>query len=184
MFHIKNDRRSVNSAETLVTALLDLLNDHEFENINITKLVNKARVGRSTFYRNFDQLIDVLHWKCTQQFNEVVDSFDVAFDKYNIGLIDHLINYWVNNCEIIEILLRLHRTDVIYTSYLTSCKEINEEVLVYIPEYAEYINSMRLGLFVAAMQTWILNGKKETAEQLSDKVKYFFEFLKENDSIL
>lgn len=34
------------------------------ESIKISELVEKAQIGRATFYRNFDTLEDVLHWRC------------------------------------------------------------------------------------------------------------------------
>lgn len=48
------------SQEYLTTALLQLLEAHQFEDITVTQVVKRAGVSRMAFYRNFDSLEQVL----------------------------------------------------------------------------------------------------------------------------
>lgn len=48
------------SQEYLATALLDLLQTHDLNNLTVTQVVKRAGVSRMAFYRNFDSLADVL----------------------------------------------------------------------------------------------------------------------------
>lgn len=48
------------SQEYLITALLQLLETKDFNDITVTQVVKRAGVSRMAFYRNFDTLEDVL----------------------------------------------------------------------------------------------------------------------------
>ena len=81
MYHIKNDKRSETSANALYHALIETLKTTPLEEVNITKLVEKAMVGRSTFYRNFDEPLDILKWKCDSLFRNLVDEFSKKYHR-------------------------------------------------------------------------------------------------------
>ncbi|CEN21131.1 AcrR family transcriptional regulator [[Clostridium] sordellii] len=76
MYCIKNDMRSIKSAELIYLGLKKCLKEKPFEKITITDIQNASTVGRATFYRNFDSIEDVLYWKCSQKFSEVFESYE------------------------------------------------------------------------------------------------------------
>ena len=58
------------SQEYLTTALLQLLETHQFEDITVTQVVKRAGVSRMAFYRNFDSLEQVL----TDYFTPIIET--------------------------------------------------------------------------------------------------------------
>lgn len=82
MYHKKNDRRSIQSSDWIYEALKVLMLDKEYSKITITDIVNKANIGRTTFYRNFDTIDDVLKMKCDEKFNEF-RKFCIDYYKLN-----------------------------------------------------------------------------------------------------
>lgn len=50
----KRDMRKIRSRQYLLNALIDLMQEKDFEQITINDLVNKACVSRSTFYFQFE----------------------------------------------------------------------------------------------------------------------------------
>ena len=72
---IKND-----SIEYLTTALMQLLETTDFNDIKISQLVKRAGVSRMAFYRNFDTLEDVLRnyfeTLIGKLFDDIIDSAD------------------------------------------------------------------------------------------------------------
>ena len=60
MYRVKNDKRSINSANEITAALIELAKNKPFEDITITELQQYSKVSRSTFYRIFDNLDDVI----------------------------------------------------------------------------------------------------------------------------
>ena len=74
MYHIKNDKRAYASVELICSSLLELLETTPFEQITISDIQRMSTVSRSTFYRNFDRIEDVLMLLCDR-------NFDAAFKR-------------------------------------------------------------------------------------------------------
>ena len=54
------DVRTVRTQRALVEALVDLLRTHDFDAITVTQLLDRARVGRATFYAHYRNKDDLL----------------------------------------------------------------------------------------------------------------------------
>ena len=72
MYHIKNDKRARASTELICAGLLACMKEKPFARITITDVQRASTVSRSTFYRNFDCLEDVLALLCTGKPNKVI----------------------------------------------------------------------------------------------------------------
>lgn len=75
MMHLKDDPRTERSACLLYQGLLRALQGKDFKHVTVSDVSKYSTVGRSTFYRNFDELEDLLAWKCDRQFKEVLSGF-------------------------------------------------------------------------------------------------------------
>lgn len=84
MYHIKDDKRSKQSAKYIFYSFNSLLHEKKFEDIKITEVIERAQVSRSTFYRNYDALEDILRYECNQKF---------------LDLKDYINDYYLNNIE-------------------------------------------------------------------------------------
>lgn len=56
----KTDRRTLYTRQVVKDALLELLAEHHFEEINVTMLCKQAEITRATFYLHFDGLSSVV----------------------------------------------------------------------------------------------------------------------------
>jgi AcrR family transcriptional regulator len=54
------DRRSQRSRQALIDALIELMADKTYDSISIKEIVEKANVGRSTFYAHYETKDDLL----------------------------------------------------------------------------------------------------------------------------
>jgi len=54
------DRRSKRSEQALIDALIDLMNGRAYDSISIKEIVEKANVGRATFYAHYQSKDDLL----------------------------------------------------------------------------------------------------------------------------
>lgn len=170
MYHIKPDKRSKTSASMLYKALAACLKEKPFEEISITEVVTQSSNSRSTFYRNFDELVDILYWKCDRQFAEVLQGFAAEGIHENLGLLEYVFAYWQEHSEVLEILLSIKRTDIIYECFTKNSVPVMELLRerVHLPQEQEsYFMAVRIGVFVGVVKTWLQNGKKESAHQLS-----------------
>lgn len=177
MYHIKDDLRAVKSAGMLYDGLVSCLREKEFASISITDISGKSTVSRATFYRNFDAIIDLLYWKCSCQFAEVLHDYvqsGPAVEKAD-SLLLHVLNYWMEHVEVLEILMNIPRIDIIYNSFI-------ENAAILMDYYAQqgipvqevqynYFLSIRAGYLIGIIRAWIVSGKKQTAEEVAAIVK-------------
>ena len=169
MYHIKQDKRSHASAKLIVDGLLHCLKEKKFNEITITDIHKASTVGRSTFYRLFDCTEDIIQYKCDQELQEVFENY-IKFEPENLAnIIYYLIQYWVRNSTILEILVQINRIDILCTSHYKFLNQIKE---VYIGEPClssdkiDYRISILTYTIIGVLRTWILRGKKESKEDL------------------
>lgn len=172
MYHIKNDKRSETSANALYHALIETLKTTPLEEVNITKLVAKAMVGRSTFYRNFDEPLDILKWKCDSLFRDLVDEFSKKYRREQAGqlaFVQSVFEYWEQRSELLEVLISNKRIDVIQnaTAAITTLLKKYDPAGQVESSYYQYSINLRISIVVGMMTTWIERGKKESASEIT-----------------
>lgn len=74
MYHIKSDKRARCSSDMICSAMLQTLGEKPFEEISVSDIQRCSTVSRSTFYRHFDSLEDVLALLCDRGFQEILSS--------------------------------------------------------------------------------------------------------------
>ncbi len=171
MYHIKEDLRAEKSSELLYQGVMECLKTKDFDKVSISDITKISTVSRATFYRNFDQVIDILYWKCDRMFHELLTSY-VGHNpdlKQAESLIRYVFSYWMKHTEILEVLIEQNRIDIIYNSFLSNA----EIVMNYIYENSslsklnyEYFMASRVGIFIGTIQTWIKNGKQESLDDI------------------
>lgn len=188
MYHIKNDKRAITSSNLIYTALIQCLKKKPFDKITITDIQVTSSVGRATFYRNFDNLIDVLKWKCNQSFEELLT---LHIKKYNEDSKQQLLldffEYWFHHSDILELLLSINHQDVIYNSFVNNSHIITnyykEKLSLPIQNYDYYI-AIRIGIFIAILITWLNNEKKETPNEVINIISEQLDFLNQSEILL
>ena len=189
MYHIKQDKRSQTSASMLYEALMECIREKGYDKISVTELVARAGVGRSTFYRNFDEISDILYWKCDRQFAELLQDYDrIRSSAGNpLGLLEHVFSYWMERSEILETLLSINRIDIIYDCFSKNSVFVTEAMQrqYQLSEVeCEYFIYIRIGVFVGAMHTWLKGGRKETAQQLSQILARNYSYSVSHDMLI
>lgn len=179
MYHIKHDHRSLTSAQALYHALQGELATKSLEQISISDLVKVAQVGRSTFYRNFDEILDILKWQADTSFAQVLEGYlnNRPDDEDQLGFIRYVFTFWEKHYQILELLNQVHRTDVIYDAFMKASPIIldyledkYQELKIPDSERPYFLN-IRIGIFLATMNTWITNGRKESPDQIAEILK-------------
>ena len=87
--------------EQLALTLFDLIKTREFSDISISELVNKAGVGRASFYRKYTCKEDVL----SQYIIEKLEQWKKDFDANPSGdFVVSLFNYFYENKDFVKVL--------------------------------------------------------------------------------
>lgn len=176
MYHIKDDHRSLTSAQSLYRALQMELTNKTLDQLSVSNLVKVAQVGRSTFYRNFDEILDILKWQADTNFEQVLKGYlrNQPNDHDQLGFIRYVFAFWEKHYRILELLNQVHRTDIIYDAFMKASPIIlsyfedkYQELKVPDDERPYFLN-IRIGVFLATMNTWVKNGRKESPDQIAE----------------
>ncbi|MGI6046145.1 MAG: hypothetical protein ACOYCA_04815 [Eggerthellaceae bacterium] len=177
MYHIKNDARSLKSAELFYRGLLRCLADEPLDKISVTDVQRASGAGRSTFYRNFDAVIDILQWKCDSQFAEAINGYAASVDEgKSEDLLLYMLRYWMDRADVIEALLAAGRVDVVYRSFLDSRRVVQAHLdargaFAHDERFDRYFSAVSAGMFLSIMDAWVAGDKKESPEQVAKLVQ-------------
>ncbi|MGN1137239.1 MAG: TetR/AcrR family transcriptional regulator [Oscillospiraceae bacterium] len=169
MYHISKDKRSAASAELIYQGLLKCIKKKSFDLTTISDIQKASGVARSTFYRQFDNISDVLYWKCDTCFAEVLGSFQPAEFLSEIELARHYFAYWIKNSDILSLLLKINRQDIIYACHMKNARLMQERFgqLPGIDETrSRYFMAVRTGLTISVLTAWLQGGKKESTDEI------------------
>ena len=179
MYRITNDQRTKRSGQLIYEALAELIYDKPFSKISVSNIVEKAQVGRTTFYRCFDSIEDILRMRCDQVFDEllayILNYRRQADNSVDVGPhLKPLLRYFYLNSDIIELLLQANRMDILLGSFRARSKPLTAmaaQQLQLEENYAAYGVEMRLGVLVAILSNWVKTGKREAPDELADRLK-------------
>lgn len=160
MYHIKQNKRAEASLELICTAVLELLGEMPFNEISISDVQRRSTVSRSTFYRNFDSLDDVLSLLCDRGFDEI--STGGGAPVYL-----RVFHYWFNNPVVLEALVLNGKTDILAESLkklLLRSKELPRMDEARLDYFAANIGYVMAGI----LATWLHRGRRESEAELAE----------------
>ncbi len=169
MYHISNDKRAAQSADLIYKGLLKCLEKKSFDQITVTDVQKASGVARSTIYRCFDNLSDILYWRCDRSFKEALLSVKPEKEPDESELMRGYFSYWIEHSDILKLLIDINRQDIIYACHMKNAEALREAygALPGMDETsARYFMAIRTGVTISVLKAWLDGGRKETAEQL------------------
>lgn len=183
MHHVPTDKRAQRSAELIYDALRSCLEKKIFDRITVSDLQRASGVARTTFYRAFDDVSDVLAWKCEACFNEALSGFEPIDFMNEAELAQRFFAYWVKHSEILELLKRIERPDIIFAAHMRSAEALQARFgkLPGVTEVqGKYFMAIRSGILMSVLGTWMQNGRKESPRELMEMVRLQIAMLAES----
>ena len=149
--------------ESITEALILLMKQQNFSKITITDITNKAGVGRASFYRNFESKEDILHRHLEQITDDFIARMNFDFRRdahkfYIMGLFLHL----ESHKEFIQV---MHNAGLIFMIKEQFDRAFLKRVDEQTPKYVCY---MAAGAYYNLFYYWVLDGFKETPEELAE----------------
>lgn len=147
--------------EWFVEALIKLIDGQPFERITITELCCKAGVNRSTFYRYYNSKDDIfadyfeyLGQICAKHFRDNgIEGEKQALEFFKFY--GQYVNYF-------RALINLHKEYIIFKGIIEGVEE-NKFEAESVSIYTKYISFILFSILI----NWIINGCKESIEELS-----------------
>lgn len=84
------DRRQRRTREAIFSAFSELLKKHRYENITVQDIIDKADIGRSTFYSHFETKDTLLKAMCSDIFEHIIEGEDCDYPESSDTLISKL----------------------------------------------------------------------------------------------
>lgn len=172
MYHIKQDKRAKASVKLICDGLSRCLKEKNFENVTISDIQRVSGVSRSTFYRNFDRIEDVLALMCDKVFEE-------AFSAGYANVSEAVFRTWFRHADLIETVVSIDRGDMLYAS-LRRCADRLRSGLPGFGDEAlfDYLVSIISSSMMGIMVTWVERGKRENEEELKGMILQSFKAMK------
>ena len=175
------DRRQKKTREAIFNAFIELLSKTHYNQITVGEIINRADVGRATFYAHFETKDFLLKELCEELFCHIFDATEAGGEKHR-----HIFNCDAPSSVIVHLLQHLQKNDNNVLKLL-SC-ENNELFLRYFKENLKKLiqkqpqvfckksdNALPEGYwinhvastFVETVRWWLDNEMKESPETLS-----------------
>lgn len=174
MYHKNQDIRSIRSKEWIYQAMCQLVEEKDFNSITITELIKKAGVGRSTFYRNYDVIDDVLIEKLERKFEEFYDfvftSKEMMESDLSPKLFIPVFEFWKDDSHLIEMVIKADKRALMHKLFINYVSTIIREynLVDLSPEELTYSTVILAGIVESVLLKWVESGKKETPTQIAN----------------
>lgn len=173
MYHVGGDRRCSRSARLIYDGLVACLGQKPFERVTVSDIQRESGVARSTFYRCFDNLSDVLAWRCDQCFAEVLSSIEPSAFEDERGIARRYFSFWARNHEVLDVIVRIDRPDIAFASHRRVARAMRKLHGV-LPgtdlRDGDYFIAVRTAFTLSMLMTWAERGRRETVDELLDIV--------------
>lgn len=179
MYHIKPDKRSQASAKLIVDGLYQCLDKKKFSDISISDIQRVSGVGRSTFYRLFDNLADVLEYECDEAFKVVLTQYkknvscSTATQPFD-ALMTSFMEYWMTHSKLLNALLESRRIDILNAVYLAHSDEIGT---ILVPDWTlseeerRYFVQVASAALFGVFSAWASEGQTKSSAELIKMLK-------------
>ncbi len=180
MYHISKDKRSIQSANLIFDGLMECLKHKNFDQVTISDLQKTSGVARTTFYRSFDNMSDILYWKCDLCFQEALSDFTEEDFLNESNLIYKYFQYWTDHRDILKLLMDINRYDIIYSCHMNAASAIQNnyaESNAICINHKNYFLAIRTGFTISILTAWLQGGRKETPDEIMEIIKEQFSLL-------
>lgn len=178
------DRRQVKTREAIFSAFNSLLSEKGYAKITVQEIIDKANVGRTTFYAHFETKDELLKEMCTDLFEHVfvdVPNTEVGHD-FSLtkgdpaAMITHILYHLRDNKNNIIGILTCESGDLFlgffkqYVDELVSANVLQEVERKNKQLGDDFLINHISGSFVNTVQWWIKNNLKQSPDELT---RYF-----------
>ncbi len=159
------DRRQIKTRKAIIGAFTELLEEKGYSAITIQDIVDRADIGRSSFYSHFDAKDDLLNGLCEGIFDHVFSgggkeaTHDFSGSRDLGDELTHILYHIREKKDSIRSILSSESGDVFMKYFRLHLKDLFSRNAVSVPEGIpeDYVISAGAGSFSEAVRWWIDN---------------------------
>ena len=178
------DRRQRKTREAILSAFSQLLEKRSYHHITVQDIIDKADVGRATFYAHFAAKDDLLQTLCDELFGHIIRTADELPDGQTSAGTDgcqfasasiflHLLRHLAQNHYNICTLLSSTNSEIFLPYFKNSLKTLIQNryaasfALSYPQLPKDYLVNHVASSFVETVGWWLRGGMRETPEEVA-----------------
>jgi len=176
------DRRQRKTREAVLNAFIELLLKKQYNKITVGEIIEKADVGRATFYAHFETKDFLLKELLGELFCHVFDSAEKELDKHkhifdcdgSTSVFLHLLKHLKNNDKGILTLL-VGPNNELFMKYFKNglaglIEKIYDDLELTVPENVpkDYVIKIMASGFFETVKYWVETKKTQDLEQITD----------------
>lgn len=168
MYHISNDVRARKSAMHICNALLECSKHKSFSEITVSELSKNYGISRTTFYRLFDNVVDILEYACDQMGQSILLDIHGNTPK---EMIIHIICELSKHKDFIHLLCESGHLDIfqkIQEKYLPLSKLSNE---IDLASNSTYFHRILAHIIPVTIDLWASEGQTSSPEEVYEKLQ-------------
>ena len=173
MYHIKEDKRCIRSAKLIGDALQNLLETKPFMEITVSDIQRESGVGRSTFYRLFDNVDDVVTYLMDELVKMIVRDFgDEPMSEFTKACLNGVIE---GDTKLLNIITD-GRTDLLLRPFRNGLFELYRNADEQKLKEVYYSAAIFAGACTTIIRTWAENGRHESVDELEQLLEKYMDF--------
>ena len=174
------DRRQRKTREAILSAFTELLSKKKYDKITVGEIIERADVGRATFYAHFETKDFLLKALCEELFCHIFDvsSGDIGVHRHIFScdshdpIYSHLLHHLAENDHNILRLLSSDNNEIFIKYFKENLRELIKKSNTLKVKGGNVPESFRINhlaaTFVEAVIWWIDGGMKEPAEKIAE----------------
>ena len=158
--------------EAIEIALMRLLQEKDINKITVTELTDFAGVGRSSFYRNFENIENVAVGYVNRIYREYFKEKPVNPNSYKkSAFLPFLKERYVFIQQHKDVFSVLHRNGILYSVLMKMDSKIKKQFLIADIDESRYFSAMIMSFSAGVIDEWVSGGMTESPEELSEITK-------------
>ena len=170
MYHIKDDKRMRASASLICEGLAEALEDTPYASLSVTQVCAATGVARTTFYRLFDTLDDVLAYQFDQLFSEAIAAHKAHGRTDSFARV--IIEVAASNKALVAAIVESGRCDLLSEATRAREEDILDSIGIQMDERDRRVcTDILTQVAIVMVGTWVRTGCKETPQQLYEMLR-------------
>lgn len=154
MHELKENKKSLESQKIIYKSLRRILKKKALSEVKIQDIKDDCGISRSTFYRNFNNVVDVLDVMLEYFYNRYLEQREGKANQ-----LEFFFEYWQNHKDLIRLLSEQN------IGLIKNCMKRHEDA-----EYDSYLLDIRLSIMTSILSNWSI-AKDITPKEMEEHTK-------------
>lgn len=176
------DRRQKRTREAIFNAFTLILSERNYNQISVQEIIDKANIGRTTFYAHYETKESLLEDLCTELFGHIIDTakriphggYHFSCGNSNDSVFLHLLRHLQENDYNIIQLLSSQNNEIFLQYFKSNLQNLiqiqfDKKIIAQKSNLPEnYLIHHISSSFVNTVSWWISQGMKESPELITE----------------